>query len=559
MATPYAATRAATAGPDIIGSVFSTPRHPLSAAKITQLVRIGQQSGVAATSGPIPITWTSLRAHGLDAVAEVEGRAVKPSKVDQPRVVGGTWLRPGGAVVERAFAEALGVRVGDTISLGGGPVRVVGIAVSAALPPYPQMCTVGCILDEPHWGQAKPGLVWLLTGQTRALATMREPLVYFDFLRLTSPTHAPAFAAAHGSPAELISGPDLVPWQEVARRHAELLADERAIVIFGSSLLIILALATVIVLVGGRMADEVRRVGTLKAVGASPGYVVRILLASYFAVALVAAALGLAAGRVVAPLLVSPSAGLLGRSGPTAVTIGDAVGVFGAVLAVVLLASTVPAWRAARTSTMDALADSGRRPRRISAVVALSAQLPAPVLVGLRLTARRPRRAFLTACSIAVAVSGSVVVLYAQASLGAEQGPATGPTDPNITQLHSVMLALTVLLAIMAAVNLVFVTRAAATDARLMLAVVRALGASPDEAAVSLGVAQLGPALVGLAAGMSTGVLLFHALATSHNAAPTPWAMAGLGVATLGIVIALTAVPTRLESRRPIAAVLREA
>ena len=49
-------------------------------------------------------------------------------------------MRGGGIVLERTFAEALGVGVGGTVTLDGRPYRVVGIAVTAASPPYPNMC-----------------------------------------------------------------------------------------------------------------------------------------------------------------------------------------------------------------------------------------------------------------------------------------------------------------------------------------------------------------------------------------------------------------------------------
>jgi putative ABC transport system permease protein len=40
-------------------------------------------------------------------------------------------------VVEAAFANALDVRVGDPVTLNGRPFKVVGVAVTAAMPPYP--------------------------------------------------------------------------------------------------------------------------------------------------------------------------------------------------------------------------------------------------------------------------------------------------------------------------------------------------------------------------------------------------------------------------------------
>jgi putative ABC transport system permease protein len=67
---------------------------------------------------------------------------------------------------------------------------------------------------------------------------------------------------------------------------------------YRSLLLGLLAAASVAVLVGGRMAEQARRVGLLKAVGGTPGLVAAVLLAENLFLALIAAAAGLAAGRL---------------------------------------------------------------------------------------------------------------------------------------------------------------------------------------------------------------------------------------------------------------------
>jgi putative ABC transport system permease protein len=452
----------------------------------------------------------------------------------------------------------MGLHVGDEVALGGHQVAVVGIAVSAALPPYPQLCTVGCILDRPGWDNAQPGLVWATRALVSELVTPAEPVVLFEFLTLEEATSADRFVARHQADGGLAGHPQLTSWQDVAGRQAEQLANERVVVVFGSTLLVILALASLVVLVGGRMSDELRRVGMLKAAGATPGFVTRLLLVSNLAIGVVASLAGVVAGRLLAPRLVTHSAGLLGHPGATRVTVADALVVVVSVVLMVALASTLPAWRAARVSTVRALASAGHRPRRGRLLVALSRMLPTPALVGCRMVSRRPLRALLATLAIAVSSCGSVVVLYAQAGLDAEHQMRGGPADPQVSQLHTVMIALTVLLAIMAAVNLVFVARATAVDSRVMLAVMRALGATPGESAGAMALAQLLPAALGLLLGGASGIALFHALSGSHVDGPSPAELAGLAVVTLLLVTALTAVPGRLEARRPIVATLRE-
>jgi ABC-type lipoprotein release transport system permease subunit len=551
-AAPYQLTKSRTDGPDVVASVFTDPDSGATSADPSHLRSVAHKPQVSARSRPFPTTWVSIAAHGVSGVAEVQGRDASRSDVDQPLVVSGHWIGHGGVVVERAFAQAMGVSVGDPVVLDGHHERVAGIAVSAALPPYPQLCTIGCILDRADWFSAEPGLVWAARPQAVALATAREPLVWFQYLKLDSPDSAPAFAQRYGAGGPPNGRPQLDAWQEMAARQAEQLSNERTAVVFASTLLVILALATMVVLVSGRMSDEVRRVGTLKAAGASPAFVTSVLLTSYLAIGLVAAGVGLVAGRLLTPALITLSAGLLGHVGPTTVTTSDALVVVGSVLAVVLLAAVFPAWRAARTTTLRALADRGHRPRRHGVVVALSARLPAPLLLGLRLAGRRRRRAALTSLSVAVAVCAGVVVLFAQSSLHAERGNTGGPADPQVAQLHTVTSALTVLMAVMAAVNLLFIARAGAVDARPVLAVARTVGVTPTQAAVSLGLAQLVPAVIGLALGGTVGTALFHALSSSQPTAPPAAQLAALALATLLLCTALSAVPARFEARRPV-------
>ena len=116
-------------------------------------------------SGPYPVaSRRRCGARGIAAPAEAEGRDQAPAAVDQPKLTQGSWVRPGGVVLERTFAEALGVGVGDQITLNGRPFRVAGIAVTAAVPPYPNVlspaadCSMGLRPTRPgHAGTAWSG------------------------------------------------------------------------------------------------------------------------------------------------------------------------------------------------------------------------------------------------------------------------------------------------------------------------------------------------------------------------------------------------------------------
>jgi ABC-type lipoprotein release transport system permease subunit len=239
-------------------------------------------------------------------------------------------------------------------------------------------------------------------------------------LRLASPATAGAYATAYDSTHTAWSAPSLTSWQSIAAA-GRVISTEQDVLLIGSWLLGLLAVASVAVLAGGRMAGQVRRVGPLKAVGAAPGLVAVVLLGEHMALALAAAAAGLALGWLAAPLLTSPGAGLLGSTDPPSLTLPAAGIVVAVALLVAVVATVVPAIRGARTSTVGALNAVTRLPRRRPIVTRLSAWLPAPLLLGLRLAVRRPRRTLLSVASVAVTVTGVVTVLMVHAKFDARR------------------------------------------------------------------------------------------------------------------------------------------
>ena len=152
---PYQHTRAVTRGPDVV-AYLGTPGQ---AAALTHA------SGVTAASGPYPLVYAILRVSGLTAGAEAEGRTQAPAAVDQPKLTAGSWVRPGGVVIERAFAEALRIGAGDRVTLNGRAFTVAGIAVTAAIAPYPNICYSGCditdYLASNGIGAKNTGLIWM--------------------------------------------------------------------------------------------------------------------------------------------------------------------------------------------------------------------------------------------------------------------------------------------------------------------------------------------------------------------------------------------------------------
>jgi putative ABC transport system permease protein len=563
---PYQSTREATSGPDVVASV-SQP------AELSGLQELAGAPGVIDHSGPYPVTPAELQASGRTSDVQAVGRDAAPASVDQPELVQGSWVRDGGVVIEAAFANALDVRVGDPVTLDGRSFEVVGVAVTAAMPPYPgASCLVppGCVsgagaipddAELPPGLLRNPGLVWLTRADARSLTPDPDSLSYVMNLRLADPEAAQAFVDANLS--ESLDAPRLASWEDIREEATELARDAQILLLIGAWLLGLLAVASLSVLVGGRIADQTRRVGLLKAVGGTPRLVAAVLLAEYVLVAIVAAAAGLAVGSLTAPLLTESGAGLIGSAGTPSMTMPTAGLVTAVALGVAVVATVVPAVRAARSSTVNALADSARPPRRTGWLIAVSARLPVPLLLALRVAARRPRRVVLAVVSIAITVSGIFVALVLDAFLTTQPPPA-GYDDAQVELLRQVLLVVMVILLTLAAVNAIFITWATVLDNRHSSALARALGATPREVSAALAAAQVLPALVGAILGVFPGGFALFAAITAITGGdsdratlPSLWQRLAVVAGTVLVVAALTAVPARLGGRRPVTETLQ--
>jgi putative ABC transport system permease protein len=598
---PYQHTRALTRGPDAVAAFSGTgpltrtgphgpgphgpgqapPPHKQTSAE-TQIRSLINAPGVTGHAGPYPVASAILQMGHVAVQMEAEGRDQTPATLDQPDLTAGSWVRPDGIVLERTFAEAIGARVGDRVTLDGRPYTVAGIAVTAASAPYPNLCFPPggtCIFDYPmnsngshvwvfvgkklvNLSTGQLGLGWVTEPDARSLANSAAPLGYLLDLKLRDPATATQFANRYTD--RYFQGPGgVVAWQSIAYNDGLLVQDEQQVLTPGAWLLALLAIASVAVLVGGRMSEQARRVGLLKAVGATPGLVALALLAENVVLAVGAAVIGLAAGWLAAPLITSPGAALLGAPGAPSITPADVGLVIGVALLVALASTLVPGIRAARVSTVASLAEQVRVPRRRPRLIALSRRLPAPLLLGVRVIARRPRRAVLTAASVAVTVAGFVAVLTFHATADMTLGASTSAvSDPVVDRDEQMLVVITVALVALAALNALITAWSTVLETRTSSALTRALGASPRQLGVGVAMAQAVPALPGALLGIPLGLGLFAA-ATSGGAAatdipPTWW----LGAAVIGTVLAvlvLAAIPARIDSSRPIAPVLTEA
>jgi putative ABC transport system permease protein len=577
---PYQRTRAATAGPDAVAglanvgppsaarrsgpgpgheTLYSNDMRP-SKRRTAGFIALVHAAGVVDHSGPYPVAWATL-SHGTQtAGVAVEGRDETRARVDQPLATEGHWISGSDdAVVEAGYAQALGIHVGDRIRLNGRRFTVVGLAVTAAAPNYPSVQNV--LGGSPF---PDPGLVWVRRAAARSLATRALPLSYLLDLKLDPSVGRDAPPGVQG--VDLGGGRvwhvgcpcSIVSANEILQQDAKLVAPEQRALTVGSWLLSLLAMASIMVLVGARMAEQERRVGQLKAVGATPVLVAAVLLLEHLGLALAAAGAGLLIGWLGAPLLTGPGAGLLGSTGAPSITLSGAVLVVALAIGVAAAATFVPTLRAARVSTIRALADAARPPRRSSRLISLSMRLPIPLLLGLRLTARRPRRAILAALSIAVTVTTVVAVLtvHSHQELMTIAG-FSSIDNPRTDRIDRGLILVSIPLLVLAAINALFIAWSTAIDARQPLAIARALGATPRQITVGLSSAQVIPALPGTILGIPAGIALVAALSHGDTTtAPTAWLVA-VFLGTLLAVAALSSIPAGLSARQPVADRLR--
>src|SRR5260370_28137296 len=148
------------------------------------------------------------------------------------------------------------------------------------------------------------------------LTSAADPLnTYVLNLTLSAPDQAPAFANRYTTQSQ--AGPHFSTpqdqtawqslrfntWQNLASSYGLLVTDEQSVLVPGAAPLCLLPLSSVAVLVGGRLAENTRRVGLLKAAGGTPGLIAATFLAENLVLPLAAATPRLPAGMLAAPPL----------------------------------------------------------------------------------------------------------------------------------------------------------------------------------------------------------------------------------------------------------------
>jgi putative ABC transport system permease protein len=546
---PFAVTRSVTRGPDVVVTLGARPGASPSPKAFDSLRRAPT---VKQTAGPFPVAFVHLRRRGAVFAVQAQGRDHSASAIDRPKVVSGSWVRPGGVVLERALAEDLHVDVGDAVTIGGRKFVVNGLAVSTAQPFYPAQV---------------PGVVWVTRSAAQSLAAASGSGGEILDLDLTHLTRIDAFLnsrVVNHFAQRLNAGHR--PFQFSDRhfiRHDDhkLVALNDKVLLVGGPLLALLAVVGIATLVAGRMAEQDRRIGLLKAVGGGPVIVTTTLLAETELLTLTGAVLGLIAGELVAPSLSHASDGLLGSDGSTRLSPAPMLLIVAIACAVAAVTTLGPAIRGARSTTMRALAPDIVVHRRRRKRFTHGRTPPPALLLASRLVGRRTRRTLFSAAGLTVAVATIVIALIVQHDASATARAAvTGPTTHSAvtSQATHVMLVLSAVLVALAAIIATFAAWTAVLDARRPAAVARALGATPRQITTGLAVSQLGPAFIAVCGGIPAGLLLYAA-AGGHLSETHPPVLSLLAVipATLAIVAALTSIPARITASQQVAQALR--
>ncbi|AWK09123.1 peptide ABC transporter permease [Streptomyces spongiicola] len=310
--------------------------------------RLAALDGVRAVSGPFPTSRATVASPGARASVELRGAGAEPPATGRPLVTSGRWLTPAtpdGVVLESSLARALVSGPGDSLALPGTgrTLTVVGVAESA----------------EPRYRPGeRPGIAWALPARVHA-AGERPGQVVGLLLADPEDTDYAVQRAVTVLGAGAVT--DVSNWKQ-ARSEAQ--GDTRllgqVLGLFGLGALLAAALA-VYGAISTRVRGHLRDISVLKAIGFTPGQVVRVFLVQHLAFAVL--------GALVATVLIETlGSALPGR-------LGEAVGVWQGlpghtaalpavpVAAVLFIAATtgLAAWRAGRVPPVPVL-PAGRAP-----------------------------------------------------------------------------------------------------------------------------------------------------------------------------------------------------
>jgi putative ABC transport system permease protein len=318
-----------------------------------------------------------------------------------PIVVTGGWLRAGdadGVVVEASFAAAVHVRLGDQISLQSVDAPAVRMKITG----------IADTADQGFYPEWTPGLIWVQQAALNRVEPNQQEQEEIVGLRLASTS-----ALAEGQVAQEIydaypsstGGQYVQRFSTSAQVESSMASNDRLVglllAVFGI-IALVAAPCAIANVTAGRLLMYRQDIAMLKALGFTPGQVVRMLLGTQTLLGVIGACLGVLLARVAtAPAFVRPPDG-------SAVGLAPLPGWWVTLIAVsmvatVAVATVIPAWWAGRVSPVAAVQAAPPRGHlsRI-ARLGLLVHLPAPLVLGARDSLTRRLPALLTVFGVAI-------------------------------------------------------------------------------------------------------------------------------------------------------------
>ena len=367
----------------------------------TNTTELRSVPGVQAVAKPYQAASATLEQGAVKSPVELRAMTPVLPAMSAPFIVAGSWLRSSaqdGAVLEASFAQAVHAGVGTRIIVDGidgttVPMTVIGIADTA---------------DQGFYPQWTPGLIWVqpkLLTRVEPNASETQEVVG---LRLADNS-----AVATGQVVQTIwnlyNGPNensaverYSTWQQV---QGSMASNDRLLglllALFGI-IALVAAPCAIANVTAGRVLVQREDIAMLKALGFTPGQVVRMLLAQQTLLGAVGACLGLVVARIMtSPEFVRPPDGTPVSLAPLSGGWMALIGV-GAVLTVAI-ATVIPAWWAGRVSPVAAVRPSPPRGHlSLIARLGLLFHLPAALVLGARDSLTRRLSAALTVFGLAI-------------------------------------------------------------------------------------------------------------------------------------------------------------